>query len=73
MTAPEAEVSAIPDADQPSKEVYPLNNVDTRGKPLLPDRRLIIFIVTVSLASLVGIVLDMGLRYGFSRPWAWTW
>ncbi len=37
------------------------------------SRKLVIFLVALSLLALTGIVVDMGLRYSFSKPWLWEW
>jgi hypothetical protein len=34
---------------------------------------LVIFLVALSLTSIAGLVVKMGLVYGFSKPWLWEW
>ena len=34
---------------------------------------LVIFLVALSLTSIAGLVVKMGLVYGFSKPWLWDW
>jgi hypothetical protein len=37
------------------------------------DTGLVILLVALSLTSIAGFVVKMGLVYGFSKPWLWDW